>query len=116
MPASSLYQYREMLKVLTLLDKTKRNRIKYKLKRSKWLRFRKQFFKKKIKENQPLVCHYCKRTDLIAFTDDLSMIATVDHVIPVCNENVDPFDTTNLVVSCHKCNNQKSNKIVDIYK
>jgi 5-methylcytosine-specific restriction endonuclease McrA len=89
----------------------------YLIQRAKFL------FKEKIKNNGNLVCSYCGKNHLIIGYLDLSKIninnykfkklATIDHIIPVSSELINPLDETNWTVSCIRCNKLKGNGTVD---
>jgi 5-methylcytosine-specific restriction endonuclease McrA len=76
-----------------------------------WLDFRDEFL-----SSRPLVCHYCKRDDLIKDQPEgvvrhVSNLATIDHVYPV-SKGGPRYDPSNCVVSCLKCNADKADTIL----
>jgi 5-methylcytosine-specific restriction endonuclease McrA len=79
--------------------------------RSEWIEFRNEFFD----ENEPLICHYCKKTNLkreiVDHTDrsQLDILATIDHVVALANGGA-RYDKKNCVVSCFPCNNNKKDR------
>jgi len=73
---------------------------------------RRHFLRKKKKENGGFwVCHYCgKKMKNIQKRNTKwhpPWCVTVDHVVPVSDPRCDKLDTSNMVESCNKCNNDK---------
>ena len=73
---------------------------------------RRHFLRKRRKENGGFwVCHYCgkkitKMQKRNAKWQQPNCI-TVDHVVPASDPECDKLDTSNMVESCNKCNNDK---------
>lgn len=65
-----------------------------------------------------LCCTYCQRWGLVIEFDGMSVPhhkkATIDHVVPI-SHGADPFDESNLVVACQKCNGKKSNLTLSVF-
>jgi 5-methylcytosine-specific restriction endonuclease McrA len=70
-----------------------------------WLQFRDTY----LNQFETLTCTYCHKTNLEKDTDDLSNLATVDHIKPLAAGGK-RYDYKNLTVACHKCNNRKGDK------
>ena len=73
---------------------------------------RRHFLRKKKKENGGFwVCHYCgkkiKKMQKRNTKWQQPWCITVDHVVPVADPDCDKLDTSNMVESCSKCNNDK---------
>lgn len=84
--------------------------------RMKMISFSRRFLTNVKRETSCLVCAYCKRPELIIERKGMKVPnrkkATIDHVVPI-SDRVNPFDETNLVVACGKCNSKKSNMPVE---
>lgn len=71
----------------------------------------------KLKHNS-LICSYCGKKDLIIYglkeiNPNRLFMATIDHFIPK-SSGIDRYNKSNMIVSCHKCNNKKGSKIYNI--
>lgn len=85
-----------------------------------WLNFRNRVLRNKQKEGKGnLICHYCGIqplvTNFMAPGVKDKFKATLDHVIPRSRGGGD-FDTNNLVVCCHKCNQKKKDLMPGQFK
>jgi 5-methylcytosine-specific restriction endonuclease McrA len=76
----------------------------------KWLAFRDKYFEEILDRDGVIHCAYCGKYLKIE-TNDKSIQATIDHVIPV-SKNGAMFDKSNMVSACYKCNQSKSDKIL----
>jgi len=72
-----------------------------------WLSFREEY----LNQFKVLTCTYCNKTNLERDTDDLSILATLDHIKPLAAGGA-RYDYNNLTVACHKCNNRKGHTYV----
>lgn len=81
--------------------------------RFRWLGFRLKYLNRILKEDGELRCIYCGRgkLNLIEFHKDE---ATIDHLEPVSKTKA-RFDTNNMVVACHLCNQLKSSMSLDTF-
>jgi 5-methylcytosine-specific restriction endonuclease McrA len=77
-----------------------------------WEVFRNAFFD----TFESLVCVYCGKGGLVREIPDstdkgmLSILATIDHIIPV-SYGGSRYDPLNCLVSCYPCNNKKRDKV-----
>ena len=78
--------------------------------RMKMVGFSRGFLTRVQNDKGCLTCEYCKRPNLTIEMENMKVPnakkATIDHVIPL-SQGADPFDETNLVVACGKCNSRK---------
>jgi len=64
--------------------------------------------------NEPLVCMYCGKENLVKEIDDMrdrkkrSTLATIEHIKAKVNGGTD--DEDNIGIACWPCNNKKANK------
>lgn len=77
-----------------------------------WLKYRKWFLKRHLREHKRLMCFYCKCGPLKAQTDSEEELATLDHVKPL-SKGGERFCSSNLVVACYSCNSRKKDKDFD---
>ncbi|MBF0554411.1 MAG: HNH endonuclease [Nitrospirae bacterium] len=67
-----------------------------------WLKFRDKFL-----DGKKLTCKYCGKTDLKKESqDDLNILATIDHVVPL-SKGGSRYDERNLLIACFPCNRKK---------
>jgi len=71
-----------------------------------WLKYRKKYLQKYYRKNNTLRCDYCGKTGLKIQTKNLSMLATIDHIIPV-SKTKNKYDEKNLTIACYTCNSAK---------
>jgi len=81
---------------------------------------RRHFLRKKRKENGGhWKCHYCGKVITKMQKRNTKWqqpwCITVDHIVPQSDPDCDPLDTSNMVESCHKCNNEKGTTPYDIF-
>jgi 5-methylcytosine-specific restriction endonuclease McrA len=82
-----------------------------------WEVYRNAFFD----TQEPLVCVYCGKVGLLREIPDntdrgmLSILATVDHIIPLVAGG-NRYDMGNCLVSCYPCNNKKRDKIGEKFR
>ena len=81
------------------------------------LQFNENFLKKYLSIHGRIICVYCGEKDLIIYDRkisynqrDLEKMATVDHFYPI-SKGGEVFSHSNMVPSCHICNNKKGSKI-----
>jgi len=92
--------------------------VRKRAKKKKQARFNLNFLKKELKKRGVLKCSYCKREGLIPGIDqgkNYMTVATADHFLPKCHGG-DPFNESNLVVSCAPCNHAKGGNLWHITK
>ena len=74
-----------------------------------WLLFRTDYFNNILKEKGTICCVYCGKDNLQIDTEDKSLLATIDHKVPV-SKGGEVYNINNLVPSCYKCNQNKGDK------
>jgi len=77
-----------------------------------WLKYRKWFLRRHLREHKKLICFYCGSGPLKAQTDSEKELATLDHVKPL-SKGGERFNSSNIVVACFTCNSRKKDKDVE---
>lgn len=78
---------------------------------NEYLVFKHSFFSK----FQTLTCFWCNKTDLQEETNDLDILATIDH-IKVVSQGGELMNEENCLVSCFRCNNNRKDMSFEEYK
>lgn len=87
---------------------------------NKWksIHFNEEFSRYMLKKFKELHCEFCGKEDLVIYKwyehKDFSIMCTVDHFLPKSKYPELTYNSNNLYICCNKCNQNKSDDIVDI--
>jgi len=65
-----------------------------------WLKYRKKYLSKHYRKNNTLRCEYCGKTGLKIQTKNRSMLATIDHKVPLSKNGINT--TRKILPNCCK--------------
>ena len=78
---------------------------------NEYLTFKHNFFSKFL----TLTCYWCDKESLQEYTNDLDILATIDH-IKVVSQGGELMNEENCLVSCFRCNNNRKDTSFEEYK
>ena len=76
---------------------------------------RAKFRYKFLKKFKTLTCIHCGKTDLRRKTTDQTILATVDHIVPL-SQGGSETDEANCLVSCWRCNHVRADSDLEEFR